>query len=49
MLLASAFRTCFEIMQLPITVEGFTFTLWQLFVFLTILYLVVRLVFGIFK
>lgn len=45
----SAFTSGYEIMQLPITIEGFTFTLWQLFVFFTVLYLVVRLVFGIFK
>lgn len=47
--MGSVLNACYVILSMPITVEGFTFTLWQLSVFLGCMYLVVRLVYGIFR
>lgn len=43
------FDGCYKIMSIAYTVEGFTFTLWQLFMFLAVLYFMAWIVYGIFK
>lgn len=43
------FSGCYSMMQLPISLFGFDITLWQLFIFTSLSYCVVRLVYGFFK
>lgn len=43
------FNFCISIMNIPITLLGYSITMWQIFLYGGILYLVVRLFFGIMK
>lgn len=45
----SAISSAYQIMQIPITIEGFTFTLWQLFVFSSVMFFLCKFLFGIFR
>lgn len=45
----AAFDACYRILNIPITVEGFTFTLLQMLVFTCVLYLLSKLLFGMFS
>lgn len=45
----TVFTFGYELMQLPVTLEGFTFTLWELFIFSVLLSIAVSFLFGIFK
>lgn len=44
----AAFSAGYQIMQLPITIEGFTFNMWQMFLFFAVMYFVIHFVFRFF-
>lgn len=43
------FSFAYRLMQIPLTLEGVTFTLWQVFLFFAVTFISCKLVFGIFK
>lgn len=47
--MATAFDACYSIMNIPIAIEGFTFTLWQMLIFFFVLYVLSKLLFGMFS
>lgn len=48
-LMKTVFDACYSIMSLPVPLFEYRVTLWQLFVFGTLAFCVVRAVFGLFK
>lgn len=40
---------CYDIMNLTISIEGFDFTLFEMMIFLTLFYVIMRFFYGVFE
>lgn len=47
--MGALFDGCYEILCMSFTIEGYTITLWQAFLFFSCMHFVIRLVYGIFQ
>lgn len=47
--MADAFKTCIDILNMQIQIEGFSFTFMQMLVFMSVLYVCSRFIFAVFK